>query len=86
MHGSSVAAAVGVLTILLLSQGPPCCWAEAPAGQEGAAQSPAKESDWDPITKLLAWIQQNEGQVSSMDCMHIIYIPTSTANSMYRNC
>ncbi|CAL8465237.1 g4772 [Coccomyxa elongata] len=40
-------------------------WAEdsAPLEQKQAEESPAKNADLDSITKLLIWIQQNEGQV-----------------------
>lgn len=55
-----------VCATLLLSHGPIKAWADNSASTEeqGAASSPAKNADWDPVTKLLAWIQQNEGQVS----------------------
>ena len=55
-----------VCATLLLSHGPIKAWADNSASTEEqeAASSPVKNADWDPVTKLLAWIQQNEGQVS----------------------
>ncbi len=66
MPGCRAAAALlQVLAILLLSQGALRALAKdpAPAEKQEATGMPAKNVDWDPITKLLAWIQQNDGQV-----------------------
>ncbi|BDA50257.1 hypothetical protein COCOBI_15-3860 [Coccomyxa sp. Obi] len=65
MLGRRHAALLPVLVFLFLSQGTLKTWAEdsAPLEQRQAEESPAANADLDPVTKLLIWIQQNEGQV-----------------------
>ena len=85
MPGWRVAASLHVLVILLVSQGPISALAEnsASTDKQEAAGTLANNADWDPVTKLLAWIQQNEGQVrlillvSQMHAATCVFVCTS---------